>query len=103
MRTIKMNPGMLNVIGRAGENLAVQARFRVTEEFSRLYGPGSFVLCLLRPDETAPYAVQTQVEDAVVGIVTIDDRIFNHGYIVAKTRMSDKKIFYHKGVVGRAG
>lgn len=64
MRTIKMNPGMLNVIGRAGENLAVQARFRVAEEFSRLYGTGIFALCLLRPDETEPYAVQTQLDGA---------------------------------------
>lgn len=64
MRKIEMSPCRLNVIGRAGENLAVQARFRVAEEFSRLYGPGIFALCLLRPDETEPYAVQTQLDGA---------------------------------------
>ncbi|MCQ2419976.1 MAG: hypothetical protein MJ118_02455, partial [Clostridia bacterium] len=58
MRIIQMNPDCSNVIGKAGENLAVQARFPVVESFRALYGEGTFVLCLQRAEDAEPYAAE---------------------------------------------
>lgn len=86
MRIIQMEPDSLNVIGRDGENLAVQVRFPVTEEYRSLYGEGTFVLCLLRPGSTEPYAVQTEVDgaDLVWNVTETDTR--KPGFALAELR-----------------
>ncbi len=86
MRIIQMNPDCSNSIGKAGENLAVQARFPVVDTFRALYGEGTFVLCLLRAKDAEPYAVPTGIDGAdVVWTITAADTQFP-GYAEAELR-----------------
>lgn len=65
MRQIKAQSNTVIMLGRQGENEAVEVLFDIAG-YDELYGTGAFELLNLRPTETTPYTCSITVDDEYV-------------------------------------